>query len=191
MNTIDILVEGYAKVEGNNWEASSTVTLITSDSGTKILVDPGANRELLLDRLKGKNLTPDDIEYVFLTHLHLDHSLLMGVFPKAKIINHEAITAGDKGEVVPSIIPGTDITILKTPGHEYAGASLLVPTKNGTVVIAGDLFWWENGEEEKVDINKPDDFATDMNVLIQSRKEVLSLADWIVPGHGKVFKVAH
>jgi len=197
MNQIDILIEGYAKVSKNGpaspsqggWVASSTSTLITTALGKYILVDPGANREKLLQKLEEKGLQTNDIEYVFLTHLHLDHSLLMGIFPKAKIINHESITFGEKGELVPLLIPGTDISIIKTPGHEYAGASLLVPTKDGTVGVVGDVFWFENGEEQKLDIKKKDDFATDMEILKKSRKEVLDLVDWIIPGHGKMTRV--
>jgi len=38
-------------------------------------------------------------------------------------------------------------------------------------------------------LNKKDDFAEKMSELVASRKEVLRLADWIIPGHGKIFKV--
>lgn len=189
MNTIYVLIEGYAKVTETGWIASGTSTLVITALGEHILVDPGANREKLLQKLKEKGLQVDDIEYIFLTHLHLDHSLLMGIFPKATIINFEALTFGEKGTLVGETIPNTNIKILKTPGHEYAGASLLVPTKDGVVGIVGDIFWWEEGEEQNINENKPDDFATDMNTLIQSRKKVLQLVDWIIPGHGKMIKV--
>lgn len=188
MNTIDILIEGYAKVTATGWIASGTTTLITTESDLKIIVDPGANKELLLQKLDTKGLHIEDIDYVFLTHLHLDHSLLMGIFPKAKIITHEAITDGDKGELVPALIPDTDISVIKTPGHEYAGASLLVPTDKGRVGIVGDVFWFES-EEQKLDIDASDDFATDMEMLKKSRQEVLHLCDWIIPGHGKMMQV--
>lgn len=188
MNTIDILIEGYATVTDTGWVASGTTTLITTDDGVKIIVDPGANRQLLLQKLKDRGLKVENIDYVFLTHLHLDHSLLMGIFPSAKVINHEGITSGDKGELVPALIPKTDISVIKTPGHEYAGASLLIPTKEGTVGVVGDVFWFE-GSEQVLDVNAPDDFATDMEVLKKSREEVLELCDWIVPGHGKMMKV--
>lgn len=189
MNTVDILIPGYAKVTDKGWVASGTTTLITTDSGKHILVDPGANKEKLLQALEAKNLETKDIEYVFLTHLHLDHSLLMGIFEDAKVVTFEAITDGDKGELVPTLIPGTDISLIQTPGHEYAGASLLVPTSNGTVGIVGDVFWFEEGEEENLDIEKKDDFAGSIEQLVESRKKVVDLADWIIPGHGKMLKV--
>jgi len=34
-----------------------------------------------------------------------------------------------------------------------------------------------------------DEFATDIEKLKESRKKVLEIADWIIPGHGKMFKV--
>lgn len=208
MNTVDLLIEGYAKViksgpgsPQGGWKASGTTCLIRNDSGVLILTDPGANRALLLEQLAKLDVQIDDIEYIFLTHLHLDHSLLMGIFSGAKVINHEAITSGENGELISEMIPGTDITIIKTPGHEYAGASLLVPTKEGTVGIVGDVFWFstsaeasadkeENSPEQLIDINAPDDFAENMDVLKESRQKVLDLCDFIVPGHGKMFAVS-
>lgn len=44
-------------------------------------------------------------------------------------------------------------------------------------------------EEQRVDIKKHDDFASDQETLKLSRSLALSLADYIIPGHGKMFKV--
>ncbi len=188
MNTIDILIEGYAKMTDSGWEASGTTTLITTDSGLKIIADPGANRDLLFERLKERGLGLEDIDYVFLTHHHLDHAMTVGLFPQAKVVDQEAIYVQDKAQEGPKMIPDTDITILPTPGHEVGHGILVVPTAQGTVVVAGDNFWWTAEEEQKLDINKQDDFAEDMEILKASRKQVLDLADWVVPGHGKIFE---
>lgn len=40
MNAIDISIEGYATVTEKGWDASSSCTLITTDSGITIIVDP-------------------------------------------------------------------------------------------------------------------------------------------------------
>lgn len=200
MNTIDILIEGYAKIKEKGWEATGTTCLITTDSGVKIITDPGANRDLLLERLSEKGLTVEDIDYVFLTHHHLDHAMNAGIFPKAKVVDEEAIYTQDKAEEGVEMLPDTDITILPTPGHEAGHGILVVPTAQGTVVVAGDNFWWPSSanasEGQAYDIldrerllNRPDDFAEDMHVLMESRKKVLELANWVVPGHGKVFEV--
>lgn len=211
MNTIDILIEGYATVTETGWVASGTSTLITvnpvilsesegskKDSSpavqndnktTLIIVDPGCNRDLLLEELGKRNLSINDIDYVFLTHHHLDHAMNAGIFPNAKVIDEEAVYTQDHAIEGVVEIPATDITVIKTPGHEYAHAALLVPTKDGTVAVAGDNFWWTTEEEQKIDVEKIDDFAEKMDELIASRKKILDLADWIIPGHGKMMKV--
>jgi len=189
MNTIKILIEGYVReVADTEWEASSTTTLITTTNGQLILVDPGANRKLLLAKLQEENIKPSDIEYVFISHHHPDHMRNIALFPDARLIDHEGIYDHDHGMVAPEMIPGTDIKILKTPGHQSGHASLLVPTEKGIVVVAGDVFWWMEGEEQIIDINKKDDFASDPQALVESRKKVLELADWIIPGHGKMIQ---
>ncbi len=58
--------------------------------------------------------------------------------------------------------------------------------------MAGDTFWWTDDEEQKIDVEKQDDAHPDevnMKNLIESRKKVLKIADYIIPGHGKMFKV--
>lgn len=189
MNRIDILVEGYAKIMDIGWIASGTTTLITTDSGLKIITDPGVNRQLLLRSLKNRKLTVHDINFVFITHHHLDHSMLVGIFPNARVIDVEAIDWQNIAIDSPKSIPGTDIAIIATPGHESTHGILTVPTEKGIVTVAGDNFWWTTDEKQEVNIEKHDDFAEDMKALKQSRKELLRLSDWIIPGHGKMFRV--
>lgn len=189
MNTVDVLIEGYVReLSESTWEASSTCTLITTTNGKRIIVDPGSNKTLLLTALTKRNLTVPDIDWVFLTHHHLDHAMNVGMFPKAKIIDGEGIYHEDRGEVVPETIPDTDIRIIKTPGHETSHASLVVPTAEGTTVVAGDVFWWMEGEQQVLAVDKMDPFASDMTNLKESRKKVLELADTVIPGHGKPTK---
>lgn len=187
MNTIDILIEGYAKITSNGWDASGTTTLIVTDSGKKIIADPGANRDLLFEALKKRSIVPEDIDIIFITHHHLDHAMNVGLFPHAKVIDEEAIYTQSVAVEGVKMLPDTDITVIATPGHEYAHAILVVPTKDGTVVVAGDTFWWTATEEQVVNMEKPDDFAQNLEELVASRKIVLDLADVVIPGHGKLF----
>jgi len=67
-----------------------------------------------------------------------------------------------------------------------------VPTEEGTYVVAGDVFWWMDNEEQKIDVEKEDEAhpeEIDMEKLIESRKQLLKIADYIIPGHGEMFKV--
>lgn len=187
MNQVDILIEGYAKVTPKGWIASGTTTLITTDGGKRIITDPGTNRELLLKSLEKRKLSVNDIDFVFITHRHPDHCMLMGIFPNARVVDVEALDWQAEAADSPKMIPDTDITIMATPGHEYAHGVLIVPTQQGTVVVAGDNFWWSTEEEQVLDVNKKDEFAENMEELIKSRKMILDLADWVIPGHGKMF----
>lgn len=190
MNKIKILIEGYARPLNNGWQANSAVVLIISD-GIIILADPGYNRKELLNALKKEKINTSDVDYVFLTHGHTDHALLAGIFENANIVDELYIYQKDKIIYHNGIIPGTDIKVIRTPGHTEEHCSLIVSAEQGVYAVAGDVFWWIENERQEVDINKPDNEPEHMNIdkLISSRRKLLELADYIIPGHGKLFKV--
>lgn len=193
MSTFKILIEGYAHpLIDDNYIASPTTTLIY-DSGLKILVDPGTNKDLLLEALKKEGLTPSGIDILFLTHYHPDHFLNIRLFPDHDIYDGFMIWKNDKEISYFGKIPGTEIEVIPTPGHSSEHCSLLInDEKLGKVCIAQDVFWWED-EKQKSNTEKDlmelhDLFASDIEKLKASRKKVLEIADWIIPGHGKMFK---
>lgn len=193
MADVKILIEGYAKKLEKGWIASSTVCLITTPH-KKIITDPGCNREKLLAALGKEGLTTDDIDCVFLSHCHPDHILLAGIFEKAKFITFDANLLYDKDTLLAfeKHALGKDIEIIETPGHTLEHLSLLVNTPKGKMAIAGDAIWWTEDEKQVFDIKQKDRAqAKGMNTkdLIASRKKLLALADYIIPGHGKMFKV--
>lgn len=193
MAEIKILIEGYAKELKKGWVATSTTCLITTKD-KKIITDPGCNREKLLKALNKENLTTDDIRYVFLSHCHPDHVLLAGLFAKAKFVTFDANLMYDKDLLLEfdKNILGKDIEIIETPGHVLEHLSLLVNTSKGKIAIAGDVIWWIDGEEQIFNMNQPDHTqAKGMNMedLVASRKKLIEAADYIIPGHGKMFKV--
>lgn len=192
MAELKILIEGYAEELKKGWKASSTCCYIKSGN-KKIITDPGCNRKKLLNALKKEKLKTTDIDYVFLSHCHIDHILLASLFEKATFVtfdtnllyNNDLMLEFDKN------ILGKDIEILETPGHVSEHLSLLVSTPKGKIALAGDCLWWAKEEEQIVDVNKKDDsHPKDLNMkkLIESRKKLLKIADYIIPGHGKMFK---
>ena len=193
MNKIKVIIEGYAKEIKGGWLASSTATLIKS-SDKLIISDPGCNRERLLRTLDAEKLKPEDIDFVFLTHGHVDHSLLAGIFTNARIVTFESLMYDKDLQIeFENDILGSGTEIVKTPGHTAEHISLMVNTNKGKYAIAGDVFWWSEGEKEIVDINKEDDShpkELNMDELKESRRKLLELADYIIPGHGKMFKVS-
>ncbi|MDI6807027.1 MAG: MBL fold metallo-hydrolase, partial [Candidatus Aenigmarchaeota archaeon] len=86
MTEVKVLIEGYATKE-----RASPSTVLIEDSGLKILVDPGANKELLLNTLSKEGLKPEDIDLIFLTHYHLDHILNIRLFPDKDILDGNTI----------------------------------------------------------------------------------------------------
>lgn len=193
MNKIAVLVEGYAHPnEDGSYTASPTTTLI--DTGDKkILVDPGTNKEKLFDAFRKHSLLIEDIAFIYLSHYHPDHFLNIRLFPDVDIYDGGIRWSGDKEYFYDGFLPNTDIEIVKTPGHSPEDASLLVKTDQGLICIAPDVFWWEDGKQKSDTIEEllslEDPFAIDKTALLVSRKLVLSKSDFIIPGHGKMFKV--
>lgn len=192
MAELKLLIQGYAKLTKNGYRASGA-TVLVRDNGKIILVDPGCNEARLLHALRKEKIKPQDIDYIFLTHFHLDHILNIRLFPKTTILDVDTIYKGDKGEVYTKFVPGTKVEVIPTSGHAHEHGSLIVSTAKGQVAIAGDVFWWEDGEKQKIDykslVNKPDPFVKNKTQLVASRKLLLKKADWIIPGHGEMFKV--
>jgi glyoxylase-like metal-dependent hydrolase (beta-lactamase superfamily II) len=185
---VKVLIEGYARQTKTGWVASSTVVYI-NDCGKQIIVDPGINKELLLQRLESEKIKTSDIDYVFLTHYHLDHAYLAAIFEKAVILDGFTIYKKDKETDYTKNIPGTNIQLIPSPGHASEHHSLLVTIENqGKIVVAGDVFWFKDIDKQEIDINKNDPFAQDAKKLTESRKKLLKIADWIIPGHGRLIK---
>ncbi|MFA6307401.1 MAG: MBL fold metallo-hydrolase [Patescibacteria group bacterium] len=194
MSSVKVLIEGYVNEKNGIECASSSVTLIR-DNNLNILVDVGMNKQLLLAALKKEKLSPSDINFIVLTHTHLDHCLLVAMFENAKILDDSSIYTFT-GEITnhESKIPGTDIEIVSTPGHDQFHCTVLVATENfGKVAISADLFWWPDNKKQQTDynslLNLEDSYVKNEKDLIKSRKKILNIADYIIPGHGKPFKI--
>lgn len=194
MAKLKVLTEGYAREEGDGEKASCSITLL-QDNGLNIIVDPGMDKLLLIESLEKEGLITADINYVVVTHTHLDHCFLVGIFEKAKVLDNDSIYASD-GTIVShdGKVPGTDIEIIKTPGHDQFHCSVLADTEEfGKVIVAGDVFWWRDGETQELTedtiIQHVDPYMKNEEQLMASRKLILEKADYIVPGHGKMFKV--
>ncbi len=94
MAEVKVLIKGYAR-EGDDGEEATCTTTLIRENNLNIIVDPGMNRKLLLEGLKKENLEPKDISYVILTHTHLDHCLLTGIFEKATILDDSSLYSFD------------------------------------------------------------------------------------------------
>jgi glyoxylase-like metal-dependent hydrolase (beta-lactamase superfamily II) len=139
------------------------------------------DQKILIDKLKEESLNVDAINVVCITHSHIDHYRNIGMFPKAKTLEYWGLWDRNTVENWPEQFTD-DILIVKTPGHSYDSITLFVKTSKGIIAICGDVFWKENFPED-------DPYASDKEKLRESRKKILEIADYVVPGHGKMYKV--
>ena len=182
MAEVKVLVKGYTGSDSGDEKTCATISLIR-DGNIIMVIDPGVleSQQVLIDALKKEGIGVNDVNYVGLTHSHIDHFRNIGMFPDAKTLEFYGIwdknTVKDWKEDF-----SENIKIIKTPGHSRTGISFLVNTNIGKVAVVGDVFWKENYPEI-------DEYANNMKELKKSRKLVLKLADFIVPGHADMYKV--
>jgi N-acyl homoserine lactone hydrolase len=159
------------------------------------------------DHLKEEvNLTPDDIDIVLYTHLHLDHCSSSSLFKNARhIVQEKELKAafdphpmyyrffyrpelikdvkfetikGDK-----EIVEG--VSVMLTPGHTPGGQSIVIYTEKGRTVITSMCAIAENFEPAE---RWPEGFVmpgiyTDPIALYDSMKRIKEVADIILPNH--------
>ncbi|XP_072038008.1 metallo-beta-lactamase domain-containing protein 1-like [Amphiura filiformis] len=191
--SVHILKEGYSKAEEpGEQRACGTISLV---KGThKIIVDTGNpwDRELIVRGLASHGLCADDIDHVVCTHGHSDHVGNLNLFLNARHIVGYDVCQGDLYTDHPfsegiSLWIDDVVEVKPTPGHTHSDVSLIVHnTKDGVTVIAGDLFECEE-DLKNPSIWKDNSEAPDMQE--SNRSQVLTVANVIVPGHGKLFHV--
>ncbi|MEM7513466.1 MAG: MBL fold metallo-hydrolase, partial [Bacteroidota bacterium] len=120
--------------------------------------------------------SPDDIRWVVLTHMHLDHVDGLRHFKKAEVIVSE-VEAGNPYGSIPCLLPSwfaprritygkslvppfsqaqvltkaEDVVLLSTPGHTYGHQSVLIRGEEYDICLAGDVsFTQQQLLEDKV-----------------------------------------
>jgi glyoxylase-like metal-dependent hydrolase (beta-lactamase superfamily II) len=178
-------------------EEYATATLVRTEKMT-LLVDPGWPAEVLKHSLYYRTgLAPGAVTHVFLTHFDAAHRRGIGLFEKAvwwmydEEMNYvEAETEAEapardvlaRIKAVPEkLAPGLDIfpTFGHTPGH----TSLLLYTATETTILAGDAVLTRD-HFEHADLG---DVPWDLAKAKESFRDVMEIADVIVPGHDNVF----
>ncbi len=91
---ITILDDGIFAVDTEYVRPLQDASHLIVENGRAAFVDTGTNDSvpLLLDALKQQNVDVADVDFVFLTHVHLDHAggagLLMQALPNARCVVH-------------------------------------------------------------------------------------------------------
>ena len=185
MAKVKILVIGYTSADhpGSGPERTCPTITLVQDEGLNMVVDPGVMKspDQLISVLGEAGLRPEDINMVGLTHSHIDHYRHLGLFPLARVVEYYGIWDNDTVEDRPENL-SPSVKIIETPGHSREGITFLVGTELGTFAVCGDVFWKEN-------LPAKDPYADDLPALARSRKLVIDMADWIIPGHGDMYRV--
>lgn len=189
---VKIIQTGYARrLSPSEVQADGNITLVKGPKN--IIVDTGGpwDREMILGALAAEGLDVKDIQYVICTHGHSDHTGNNNLFTDATFVVSFDISKGDlytfhdfkSGE--PYRID-EDVEVMPTPGHTGQDVSVIVRTKEGVVAIAGDLFECEEDLEDESlwRVNSSNETEQEQN-----RKRLLTLADFIIPGHGGMFRI--
>jgi glyoxylase-like metal-dependent hydrolase (beta-lactamase superfamily II) len=184
-----ILLTGYFKwLRPNVCQASCTVSLII-DGKDKIIVDTGTknNERELVKALARYKVKPSEINYIIITHYHTDHLENLGLFKNAQSLNISEMKKNDIFELSEELLVKgkqqltPNVELMATPGHTNECLCVLVKTNKGIIAIAGDLFVKKQVEKGI--------FVENQKLWEQSRQKILKLADYILPGHGPMFKV--
>ena len=177
--THHLLHAGYARDDG----VAGSVSLIL-DGEAAIVVDPGmvADRELILAPLRRHGLEPEQVTHVVVTHHHPDHTVNIGLFANAEVVDFWARYRGDQwlDHAGDGYQVSENARLILTPGHTNEDATLLVQTDAG--VVACTHVWWRGDRTPEVD-----PLADDQAALQRSRSRILAEADTVVPAHGKPF----
>ena len=177
--TFHLLHAGYCHDDG----VASSVSLVL-DGETIIVVDPGMviATELILGPLRALGLGPGDVTHVVVTHHHPDHTVNVGLFPNAEVVDYWARYHGDQwlDHEGDGYRVSPHARLILTPGHTGEDATLLVETDGG--VVACTHAWWRADRSPEID-----PLADDQVALEASRARILAEADTVVPGHGEPF----
>ncbi|MBI3384942.1 MBL fold metallo-hydrolase [Candidatus Gottesmanbacteria bacterium] len=167
-------------------KACGTVTLIRGIYNC--LVDTGnvVDEDKIKRLLAKENLSPKKINFVINTHGDIDHVGCNMLFKQSVFISGQDVYRGDiYSPLTDNYEIEPDIHVVSTPGHSIEDISVAVKTEKGLVVVSGDLF--ENEDDQENGAWKV--FSKYPKHQVLSRTKILKIADYIIPGHGKIFRV--
>lgn len=201
----DVLVEGNSLSFKGGFFGFSSIILIKSAAHGLLLFDTGhhSTRLLLINALQERGLSPTDINYVFLSHLHFDHVNNIDLFTQATIYlsAEEWEYAQNPNNSDPFCSPAINLYLQQqkliflenstgeifpnlfyrhTPGHTPGSYVLhFVNQQNKRVVLAGDAC---KTYKELASLEVVSEFDPEKRAQ-QSLIWMNNYADVVIPGH--------
>jgi glyoxylase-like metal-dependent hydrolase (beta-lactamase superfamily II) len=145
-----ILNDGIIAIDTEYARSLQDASHLIIEGGRAAFVDTGVNDSvpLLLDALRAQNLDVGDVDYVILTHVHLDHAggagLLMQELPNARCVVHRY---GARHMIDPTkLIAGTEAVYGVEQTRQIYGT--ILPIDEDRVHVPEDGAWLSlNGRE--------------------------------------------
>ncbi|KAK5985931.1 hypothetical protein GCK32_002398 [Trichostrongylus colubriformis] len=191
------LVQGHLQRIEQGSKMTASVSLVF-DGGYYILVDSPSSadmkaKETMLQCLSAKSINPGEVQLAVTTHGHPDHFGQGNFFPNARHFFGSYEYVDDvyiktELDVNDTMKITNNVELWNTPGHTAQDISVMVSKVPccGIVAVVGDLFY-----DEADALNETSEwFAEAWNPVVgkSSRSKVICHADYIIPGHGKLFK---
>ena len=208
MANIEVLTYGFDFGSDQGSFGFSTNALVTVGNQT-IVVDtgPSSRRSWLHRALESKNLSPDDIDVVILTHMHWDHCQNTDLFRNARILLHpveldyarnpnradfavaqymadmidkmkvELVSDGDK------VVEG--VSIIDTPGHTKGHIGVVVSAGGETALLAGDAM----PDSGSISSGLPANVFWDVEDARTSMAKMIDSSRVFYPGHDRPFRL--
>ena len=207
MARVETILQGFSLGTDQGNIAFCGVTLIEGTRRTLVDVAHAGRRQLLLQRLAERGLTPDDIDCIFLTHAHWDHMVNVDLFPNAKVLIHPAereyikhpsekdwatlhyATLAIESHQIQEVREGEEVDdgvrVIETPGHSKGSMGLVLQSDAGTSAVCGDAL--PNGAS--VQTGMPRLVFWDVEAARNSIRKLLDTAQAFYPGHDRAFRV--
>ena len=167
-----------------------TCTLVTG-ADYRLLVDPSfSDPERMAAELQRRSgLRPDDVDLVFVTHGHGDHTAGLASFPHAMWLAGPEVAemlnrSGRSRRPVENAATGlpAEIDLVPSPGHAAGHCSLRFDCGGMSVVIAGDAT-----VTREFCLDGLSSFGEPEEQEMATVRELRQMADALVPGHDNWF----
>ncbi len=189
MEDLYLLKEGKViRSNGAILYASSASVLILDDFPMIVDTAMPEDMELIQRSLMDADVQKDEVKMVINTHLHGDHIGCNNMFKKAEKYAHakEIAREGIKG-IIPLDLKSSissRVKFIETPGHTEGHISVVFESSE-VVVIAGDAIPTYDNYLKRV----PPRVNIDEELAMQSFEKIEKIADLIIPGHDRPFRV--
>ena len=158
------------QISNNIWQFvfeqfGSCVYLIKLED-KNMLIDTSTlqNRKELIKDLKWLKLTPEDINFVFLTHGHFDHVRNLDILTDAGIYGSKRDFQGCEKVKDIKKQPFKEIKLIETPGHTSGSVCFYIPKEK--ILFSGDTLF-HKGNIGRTDFpnSSPKDMESSLELL--------------------------